>query len=177
MAGKVAQPSTVDGGVVNGGVVNGGAVNGGAVNSGVMNGGVDRLLERFHILAELSNADLVIAELPSGRFIDCNSSAHARLGYSRDEFLALRPDKLQADPDHDGAWVAVQMAAILQEGGGAFSTHHQPSTPRPPCSVRCGQLTTGRQLPQKEAVRPPAAPQRRGRAARVRRHRCAGTEG
>ncbi len=46
MAGKVAQASTVDGGVVNGG-----AVNGGAVNSGVMNGGVDRLLEGFHILA------------------------------------------------------------------------------------------------------------------------------
>lgn len=86
-----------------------------AINVG---GGVDRLLEGFHILAELSNADLVIAELPSGRFIDCSPSAHGRLGYSRDEFLALRPEQLQADPDHDRDWVAEHMAAILRDGGG-----------------------------------------------------------
>lgn len=167
MAGKVAQPSTVDGGSVDGRSVDGRSVDGRSVD-----GRVDRLLEGFHILAELSNAYLVIAELPSGRFIDCNSSAHARLGYSRDEFLALRPDKLQADPDHDGAWVAEQMAAILREGGGAFSTRHQPSAPRPPWSVRCGQSTTGRQLPQKEAVRPPAAPQRRGRGSGCNSTEC-----
>jgi len=93
-----------------------------AINVG---GGVDRLLEGFHILAELSNADLVIAELPSGRFIDCSPSAHGRLGYSRDEFLALRPEQLQADPDHDRDWVAEQMAAILRDGGGTLTTRHR----------------------------------------------------
>ncbi|MCP9919875.1 hypothetical protein KBZ12_10355 [Cyanobium sp. Cruz CV13-4-11] len=36
-------------------------------------------------------------DLASGHFIDCNRSAHERLGYAREHFLTLNPAAIQAD--------------------------------------------------------------------------------
>ena len=81
--------------------------------------------ESFHLIARLSDVDLIVSDAQTGSFIDCNTSAHERLGYSRAEFLALTPEQLQADPDHDAGWVAQQLELLKATGGGSFCTTHR----------------------------------------------------
>ena len=63
----------------------------------------------FQRLADLASVDLVITDATTGAFLDCNTCAHEALGYSRKELLNLNPGRIQADPDHDDAWVAERM--------------------------------------------------------------------
>ena len=81
--------------------------------------------ESLHLIARLSDTDLFVSDAQTGSFLDCNTSAHERLGYSRDELLALTPEQLQADPDHDASWVAEQLAWLKSTGGGSFCTTHR----------------------------------------------------
>ena len=85
----------------------------------------ERAFESFHLIARLSDADLLVSDAQTGSFIDCNRSAHQRLGYTREELLALTPEQLQADPDHDATWVAERLEQLRLTGGGAFPTTHR----------------------------------------------------
>lgn len=82
-------------------------------------------LEHFGQLADLAGIDLLVSDAVSGLFIACNESAHVRLGYTKAELLALSPEVLQADPEHDAAWVAARRQELLATGGGVFLTRHR----------------------------------------------------
>lgn len=81
--------------------------------------------EGLRLALDLSGADLVLCDPATWRFLDCNRSAHERLGYSREEFLALDPAALQADPHHDEQWVQERMEQIRGQPRGSFSTRHR----------------------------------------------------
>jgi diguanylate cyclase (GGDEF)-like protein/PAS domain S-box-containing protein len=78
-----------------------------------------------HRLADVCGVDLLVTDPETGRFLDCNTSAHARLGYSRAELLAMGPAQIQADASCDALWVLEQVRRIIQVGGGSFSTSHR----------------------------------------------------
>ena len=79
----------------------------------------------FCLIADLTGTALLVLALSSGRFVACNDSAHTRLGYSRAELLTLTPAAIQADPDHDVAWVAARLQELVAAGGGSFQTRHR----------------------------------------------------
>ena len=81
--------------------------------------------ESLHLIARLSGTDLFVADAQTGTFVDCNRSAHQRLGYTREELLALTPEDLQADPEHDAVWVAEQRRRLMEDGGGSCFTQHR----------------------------------------------------
>ncbi len=83
------------------------------------------LEEGLRVALDLSGTDLVLCDPQSWRFLDCNRSAHERLGYSREEFLALDPASLQADPQHDERWVQERMEQMRQQPRGSFPTRHR----------------------------------------------------
>jgi len=83
------------------------------------------LEEGLRLALDLSGADLVLCDPETWRFLDCNRSAHERLGYSREEFLALDPAALQADPQHDEAWVQQRKEQMRQQPRGSFPTRHR----------------------------------------------------
>lgn len=82
-------------------------------------------LEHFALMADLDGVDLLVSDAASGLFVACNESAHTRLGYSKAELLALSPEAIQADPDHDAAWVAERRRELIDAGGGSFFTRHR----------------------------------------------------
>jgi diguanylate cyclase (GGDEF)-like protein/PAS domain S-box-containing protein len=84
----------------------------------------DRLAD-FCLIADLTDTDLLASDARSGQFLACNHSAHERLGYSVSELLALSPEAIQADPDHDAAWVAERRRELIAAGGGTFHTRHR----------------------------------------------------
>ncbi len=79
----------------------------------------------FKLLADLSGVDLVVSDVERSRFVACNHSAHDHLGYSEAELLTLNPELIQADPDHDGAWVAARWQELLSAGSAEFTTRHR----------------------------------------------------
>lgn len=79
----------------------------------------------FCLIADLTGTDLLVLALSSGRFVACNDSAPTRLGYSKAELLKLSPAAIQADPDHDAAWVAARLKDLVAAGGGCFQTRHR----------------------------------------------------
>ena len=76
-------------------------------------------------IADLSGVDLFVTDADSGRFLDFNRSAHQRLGYSRAELLAMGAEQIQADPDHDAAWLQQQLQLLRQQQQGCFTTRHR----------------------------------------------------
>ena len=74
----------------------------------------------FRYAPEVSGDDYVLLDPVALRFLDCNRSAHARLEYSREEFLALDPAKIQAEANESCVWLAKMAARMLQEGHGSF---------------------------------------------------------
>ncbi len=84
----------------------------------------DRLAD-FCLIADLTDTDLLASDALSGHFLACNHSAHAHLGYSTTELLALSPEAIQADPDHDAAWVAERRRELIAAGGGTLHTRHR----------------------------------------------------
>ena len=86
------------------------------------------LIDQLHWacrIADLSGVDLFITDAHSGRFLDCSRSAHERLGYSRAELLAMGAEQIQADPDHDAAWLQQQLQLLRQQQQGCFTTRHR----------------------------------------------------
>ena len=84
----------------------------------------DRLAD-FCLIADLTDTDLLASDALSGHFLACNHSAHTHLGYSIPELLALSPEAIQADPDHDAAWVAERRRELIAAGGGTLHTRHR----------------------------------------------------
>lgn len=84
----------------------------------------DRLAD-FCLIADLTDTDLLASDALSGQFVACNQSAHENLGYSISELLALSPEAIQADPDHDAAWLAERRRELITAGGGTFRTRHR----------------------------------------------------
>ena len=76
-------------------------------------------------MADLAGCDLFISDGLTGQFIACSGSAHGRLGYSHEELLNLRPEAIQADPEHDAAWLAARRRELLAAGGGTATTRHR----------------------------------------------------
>ncbi|WP_259719927.1 bifunctional diguanylate cyclase/phosphodiesterase [Synechococcus sp. CS-1328] len=79
----------------------------------------------FRYAPEVSGDDYVLFDPVGLRFLDCNRSAHARLEYGREDFLALDPAKIQADASESCVWLAKLAARMLQEGHGSFPTYHR----------------------------------------------------
>jgi PAS domain-containing protein len=100
----------------------------GSTASGVEEGAPPRLAsieEGLRLAIDLGGADLVLCDPQTWRFLDGNRSAHERLGYSREEFLALDPAALQADPQHDQCWVRERMGQMRRQPCGSFATRHR----------------------------------------------------
>ncbi|MCP9784911.1 putative bifunctional diguanylate cyclase/phosphodiesterase [Cyanobium sp. N5-Cardenillas] len=79
--------------------------------------------------ADLGSDDLVVLDLATGHFIDCNRSAHERLGYDREHFLTLNPAAIQADGDRADDLMQDQLRAMRRQPRGSFATRHR---------ARCG---------------------------------------
>ncbi len=84
-----------------------------------------RRLADFCLIADLTGTDLLVSDAEKGGFLACNHLAHEHLGYSPSELLALSPEAIQADPDHDAAWVAERRRELLAAGGSTFATRHR----------------------------------------------------
>ncbi|KEF42036.1 MAG: hypothetical protein ER33_07910 [Cyanobium sp. CACIAM 14] len=72
--------------------------------------------------ADLGSDDLIVLDLANGRFLDCNRSAHERLGYDRDHFLSLNGAAIQADEDRAERLMQDQLHLMRREPRGHFTT-------------------------------------------------------
>ena len=91
-------------------------------------GGAQPCRDRLQVLLEaldLTQEAFALTDYETGTFIDCSRAAHERLGYSREEYLALGPLGLQADADHDAAWVAEKLDQLKAQGSGRFENRHR----------------------------------------------------
>ncbi|MBW4529426.1 MAG: diguanylate cyclase [Aphanothece saxicola GSE-SYN-MK-01-06B] len=86
---------------------------------------VRRRLADYCLIADLTGTDLLVSDAVGGGFLACNHLAHEHLGYSTDELLALSPEAIQADPDHDADWVAERRREMMASGGSRFQTRHR----------------------------------------------------
>lgn len=84
----------------------------------------DRLND-FCLIADLAGADLLVSDAESGQFLAFNASAPLHLGYSSEELLQLSPDAIQADPDHNAAWLAARRSELRASGAASFLTRHR----------------------------------------------------
>ena len=79
----------------------------------------------YRHLLDLVDGACTILDADGGRIVDCNVAAHEQLGYSREQYLALTPRDLQADPARDQAWVESMVVELHQRGQLTFSTSHR----------------------------------------------------
>jgi diguanylate cyclase (GGDEF)-like protein len=86
---------------------------------------VDSVGDALRFAADLGSDDLVVLDLDSGHFIDCNRSAHERLGYERDHFLTLNPAVIQADEGLADEQMQDQLRVMRQQPRGSFATRHR----------------------------------------------------
>ncbi len=86
---------------------------------------VDSVGDALRFAADLGSDDLVVLDLASGHFIDCNRSAHERLGYSREHFLTLNPAAIQADAELADDLMHDQLRVMRQQPRGSFATRHR----------------------------------------------------
>jgi diguanylate cyclase (GGDEF)-like protein/PAS domain S-box-containing protein len=82
-------------------------------------------LADFFLIADLTGTELLVSDALKGNFIACNRLAQERLGYSADQLFGLSPESIQADPDHDAAWVAARRAEVIATGSSRFRTRHR----------------------------------------------------
>ncbi|MFY8148239.1 MAG: putative bifunctional diguanylate cyclase/phosphodiesterase [Prochlorococcaceae cyanobacterium] len=81
--------------------------------------------EAFRFAPQISGDDFVLFDPEHLRFLECNLSAHERLGYSREEFLALEPSRLQVNSAEDRTWLRNLAEQMLRRRHGSFSTQHR----------------------------------------------------
>lgn len=86
-----------------------------------------RRLADLCLISDLMGTELLVSDADKGNFIACNQLALARLGYSADQLFALSPEAIQADPDHDAAWVAARRDEVISAGSSRFRTRHRRS--------------------------------------------------
>jgi diguanylate cyclase (GGDEF)-like protein/PAS domain S-box-containing protein len=86
---------------------------------------VDNLAEIFRLAPDLTGNDVVVCDLATGQFLDCSSSAHSHLGYSREEFLSLGLAGIQAKASHNSAWVEGLLRQIQAHPRGTFLSTHR----------------------------------------------------
>ncbi len=86
---------------------------------------VDSVGDALRFAADLGSDDLVVLDLATGHFIDCNRSAHERLGYERDHFLTLNPAAIQADRGLSDDLMRDQLRVMRQQPRGSFATRHR----------------------------------------------------
>jgi len=77
--------------------------------------------ERFRTLFDSSSDGLFILNM-QGDFIDINKTAHERLGYSKEEMLAMKLSEL--DPPEFAAKVHQRIEKIMKHGMAVFETSH-----------------------------------------------------
>ena len=85
-------------------------------------------LEQLRVLLaglDLSQEAFALTDLATGRCLDCNPVAHQRLGFSREAYLELGLAGLQADPEHDDAWLTRQLQGCSAGQAGSFLTRHR----------------------------------------------------
>jgi diguanylate cyclase (GGDEF)-like protein/PAS domain S-box-containing protein len=82
-------------------------------------------IDDYCLIADLTGTDLFVIDPVSLRFLACNTSAHEHLGYSRQELLSLDAAAIQADPDHDAAWLLARIQEMLPAGSHTFLTRHR----------------------------------------------------
>lgn len=86
---------------------------------------VDSIGDALRFAADLGSDDLVVLDLASGHFIDCNRSAHERLGYERDHFLTLDPGAILAEERLSDDLMQDQLRLMRQQPRGSFATRHR----------------------------------------------------
>lgn len=86
---------------------------------------VDSVGDALRFAADLGSDDLLVVDLDNGDFIDCNRSAHERLGYERDQFLTLNPAALQANGALANDLMRDQLQVMRQQPRGSFATRHR----------------------------------------------------
>lgn len=85
----------------------------------------DTQLALLREVLALSQEAVALSSFESQRFLDCSPAAYERLGYSRDDYLALGPAGIQADAAKDAAWVSAQLQRMRQERSGSFESRHR----------------------------------------------------
>ena len=73
----------------------------------------------------LSQEAVALSAFDTLRFLDCSPPAYQRLGYTREEYLALGPPGIQAENNHDETWVVAQRERIRKQRTGCFETRHR----------------------------------------------------
>ena len=84
--------------------------------------------EQLNLLRQVvlpSQADVVLADSDLLQVLDCSPAAHERLGNSREEYLAPGPLGLQADPEHDAAWLRRHVTLLHRVGKHSFHTRYR----------------------------------------------------
>lgn len=81
--------------------------------------------DALRFAADLGSDDLVVLDLSDGHFIDCNRSAHERLGYEREHFLTLNSAAIQADQDLADDLMHDQLNRMRLQPRGRFATRHR----------------------------------------------------
>lgn len=76
---------------------------------------------KFRMLFDQANDGIFVLDL-KGNFIDLNQTAHERLGYTKEEMLAMSVSEL--DPPEFAARVPARMEKIRQEGKAIFESAH-----------------------------------------------------
>jgi diguanylate cyclase (GGDEF)-like protein len=100
---------------------------------------VESVGDALRFATDLGSDDLVVLDLASGHFIDCNRSAHERLGYAREHFLTLNPAAIQADGELADDLMRDQLRTMRQQPRGSFATRHRP------CSGACRDVSVSYQ--------------------------------
>ena len=76
-------------------------------------------------VANLTGHGLLVTDPATRQFIACNPTACEQLGYSESELLELSPEHIQADPEHNAAWVEQEIKSIIKTGFGHIETRHR----------------------------------------------------
>ena len=77
--------------------------------------------KRFSMLFDSSSDGLFIVDL-QGEFIEINRTAHERLGYEKEEMLAMK--LIDLDPPEFATPIPERIALILEHGSATFETAH-----------------------------------------------------
>lgn len=77
-------------------------------------------IKLFRTLIDHSNDSIELIDLETGKFVDCNEKSYQELGYTRDEFLALKPTDLDTKLTEESSLELIEAVknkgSMLSEG-------------------------------------------------------------
>ena len=79
--------------------------------------------ERYRAVFEQAADSIVVADAHTGALVEFNDKAHENLGYTREEFQAMRIADFEVVESPEE--VASHLARIIEEGSGSFETKHK----------------------------------------------------